>query len=183
MLFCFYNDSQQLVGRADGTSICPRNPIQEEGSYYKKGVEGDRKGVETPIAPEAPERSSSDWAEDWPPLTNPIYLSLIVKNTMLTVVHTLKPNSLTHSLQIHCIRLTSPRSHTSWACAENVTLQLASSMGRACALANVTVNHGGIKLPSVRVPRKDHFDGSAGYAKASSSFPRIHSYCHNSTFT
>ena len=43
MLFCLYNHSQQLEGRADGTSICPGNPIQEKGNYYKKGVEGDRK--------------------------------------------------------------------------------------------------------------------------------------------
>ena len=34
---------------------------------------------------------------------------------MLIVVHTLKPNSLTHSLQIHCTQLTSLRSHTFWA--------------------------------------------------------------------
>ena len=34
---------------------------------------------------------------------------------MLIVVHALKPNSLTHSLQIYCTGLTGPRSHTSWA--------------------------------------------------------------------
>ena len=34
---------------------------------------------------------------------------------MLTVVHTLKPNSLAHSLQIHCTGLTGQRSHTFWA--------------------------------------------------------------------
>ena len=44
MLFCLYNHSQQLEGKADGTSTYPRNPIQEEGNYYKKGVEGDRRG-------------------------------------------------------------------------------------------------------------------------------------------
>ena len=36
-------------------------------------------------------------------------------NTILTVIHALKPSSLTNSLQIHCIGLTSPRSHTPWA--------------------------------------------------------------------
>ena len=36
-------------------------------------------------------------------------------NTILTVIHSLKPSSLTHSLQIYCIGLTGPRSHTSWA--------------------------------------------------------------------
>jgi len=43
MLFCLYNHSQQLEGRADGTNTYPGNPIQEKGNY-KKGVEGDRKG-------------------------------------------------------------------------------------------------------------------------------------------
>ena len=37
MLFCFYNHSQQLEGRADKTGISTRNPIQEEENYYKKG--------------------------------------------------------------------------------------------------------------------------------------------------
>ena len=35
---CPYNHSQQLEGRADGTSTYPRGPIQEEENYYKKGV-------------------------------------------------------------------------------------------------------------------------------------------------
>ena len=43
MLFCLYNHSQQLKGRADGISTYLRNPIQEEEKDYKKGVEGDRK--------------------------------------------------------------------------------------------------------------------------------------------
>ena len=30
--FCPYNHSQQLEGRADGTSTYPRDPIQEEGN-------------------------------------------------------------------------------------------------------------------------------------------------------
>ena len=33
----------------------------------------------------------------------------------MIVVHTLKPSSLAHSLQTHCIGLTSLRSHASWA--------------------------------------------------------------------
>ena len=37
MLFCLYNHSQQLKGRADGISTYLRNPIQEEENYYKKG--------------------------------------------------------------------------------------------------------------------------------------------------
>ena len=34
---------------------------------------------------------------------------------MMVIVHTLKPSSLAHSLQIHCIGLTGLRSHASWA--------------------------------------------------------------------
>ena len=59
-------------------------------------------------------KSSSDRADDQSSLVNSAHPSLIVKNTVLTVVHTLKPSFLTHSLQIYCIRLTSPRSHTPW---------------------------------------------------------------------
>ena len=33
---CPYNHSQQLEGRADGTSTYPKGPTQEEGNYYKK---------------------------------------------------------------------------------------------------------------------------------------------------
>ena len=35
-------------------------------------------------------------------------------NTILTVIHALKLNSLTHSLQIYCTGLTDLRSHTPW---------------------------------------------------------------------
>ena len=49
ILFCLYNHFQQLEGRVDERSTYPRDPIQEEGNDYKKGVEGDRKGgAETP---------------------------------------------------------------------------------------------------------------------------------------
>ena len=50
ILFYLYNHSQQLERRADGTSTYPKNPIQEEGNYYKKGVKGDRKvGLRPPL--------------------------------------------------------------------------------------------------------------------------------------
>ena len=53
ILFCLYNHSQQLEGRVDGTSTYPRDPIQEEGNDYKKGVEGTRKGgAENPPPPQ-----------------------------------------------------------------------------------------------------------------------------------
>ena len=41
---CPYNHSQQLEGRADGTSTYPRDPIQEEGNHYKKGSKVRQKG-------------------------------------------------------------------------------------------------------------------------------------------
>ena len=108
-------------GEGCGTSTYPRNPIQEEGNYYIKGVEGDRKReLRTPNAPKAPEKSSSDRAKDQSSLVNSVHLSLIVKNIVLTAVHTLKPSSLAYSLQIHCTELTGLRSHASWAWAEKL---------------------------------------------------------------
>ena len=61
------------------------------------------------------EQSSSDCAENKLSLINSIHLCLIVVNTILTVIYTLKPSSLTHSLQIYCTRFIGPRSHTPWA--------------------------------------------------------------------
>ena len=58
MLFCLYNHSQQLKGRADGISTYLRNPIQEEEKDYKKGVEGDRqRGLRPPDTPKAPKKA------------------------------------------------------------------------------------------------------------------------------
>ena len=49
ILLYSYNNSQQLEEMADGTSTCPKDPIQEEGNYYKKGVKRDRRaGAEIP---------------------------------------------------------------------------------------------------------------------------------------
>ena len=118
MLFYFYNHSQQLERRADGTSTCLGNSIQEEENYYKKGVERYRKGGLNPYHTRGSRKSSSNRVEDQSSLVNSAHLSLIVKNTVLTVVYTLKPSSLTHSLQIHCTELTGLRSYTSWAWAE-----------------------------------------------------------------
>ena len=61
------------------------------------------------------EQSSSDCVENKLSLINSIHLCLIVVNTILTVIHALKPSSLTHSLQIYYTGLTGPRSHTPWA--------------------------------------------------------------------
>ena len=115
ILFCLYNHSQQLEERADGTSISTRNPIQEERKYYKRGWrETEKRGGWNPYHTRGTRKSSLNRAEDQPSLINPVHLSLIVKNTVLTVVYILKPSFLTHSLQIHCTRLTGLRFHTSW---------------------------------------------------------------------
>ena len=115
ILFCLYNHSQQLEGKTDGTGTYPRDPIQEEGNYYKKGVEENRKGgAETTQHTKVTRKSSSDRAEDQSSLVNSVHLSLIMKNTVLTVVHILKPSSLACSLQIHYTRLIGLRSHASW---------------------------------------------------------------------
>ena len=58
------------------------------------------------------EQSFSDCAENKFSLINSIHLYLIVVNTILTVIHALKPSSLIHSLQIYYTGLTGPRSHT-----------------------------------------------------------------------
>ena len=114
VFFCFYNHSQQLEGRVDGTNTCPGNSIQEERNYYKKGVKGDRKGGWNPYHTRGSRKSSSNRAEDQSSLVNSVHLNLIMENTVLTIVHTLKPSSLTHSLQIHCTGLIGRRSHASW---------------------------------------------------------------------
>ena len=52
------------------------------------------------------EKGSPNRDEDQSSLMNPVRLNLMVKSTTMTVVHTLKPSSLAHSLQIHCTGLT-----------------------------------------------------------------------------
>jgi len=60
-----YNHSQLLEEMADGTSTCPRDPIQEERNYYKKGVKRDRRAGQRPPQPtKSTRKSSSDRAED-----------------------------------------------------------------------------------------------------------------------
>ena len=36
MLFCLYNHSQQLEGKADGTSTYPRNPLKRKETNIKR---------------------------------------------------------------------------------------------------------------------------------------------------
>ena len=118
LLFTFTTTPNNLGERADGTSISTRNLIHGEGNYYKRGRREAEKGGWNPYHRGGTRESFSDRAEDRPPLINSVYLSLVMKSTVLTVVYTLKLTSLTHSLQIYCTGHTSLRSHTSWAWVE-----------------------------------------------------------------
>ena len=53
---------------------------------------------------------------------------------------------------------------------KNVTLQLAPFVGRACALASATANHGGVKLLPIGVHQEDRCGGGTSYTKASPYF-------------
>ena len=127
MLFSLYNHSQQLWRGADGTSISTMNlnlHVDVGGrreASIKWGAGGNLKGagLVTTTTGEVLEKSSSNCAEDQPSLINSVYLCLIVMNTILIVTHALRSSFSTHSLQIYCTGLTSPRSHTSWAWTAN----------------------------------------------------------------
>ena len=93
-------------------------PFRRKETTIKREWREIERGAETPQHTRGTRKSSSDRAEDQSSLVNSVHLSLIVKNTVLTVVHTLRPNSSTHSLQIHCNGLTGLRSHASWAWVE-----------------------------------------------------------------
>ena len=80
------------------------------------------------------EQNSSDYAEDKLSLINSVHLCLIVMNTILTVIHALKPSFLTHSLQIYCIGLTGPRSHTPWTWAAKRVPTITIVFKYACSL-------------------------------------------------
>ena len=150
-----YNHSQQLEVGTDGTSTYPRDPIQKEENNYKKGGKEKQRGrISVKIGL---------WGIPWWSLfthqsltLRPTFYKFIVPGSQVQ-----DPIHLGLGLQ-------------------NVTLQLAPSVGRACALVDATVNHGRIKLLSVRVPREDHFGSGTCYTKASPFFPRTHSCCHNS---
>ena len=75
-------------------------------------------GLRPPHHTRGSKKSSLDCDEDQSSLENLAHLNLIVKNTVLTIVHILKSSSLIHSLQIHCTGLIGLRSHASWAWAE-----------------------------------------------------------------
>ena len=64
ILLCPHNHSQQLEGRVDGTSTYPRDPIQEEENYYKKGVKRDSGGPKTPQHVKGTRKGSWNYADD-----------------------------------------------------------------------------------------------------------------------
>ena len=93
-------------------------PFRRKETTIKREWRETERGAETPQHTKGTRKNSSDRTEDQSSLVNSVHLSLIMKNTVLTVVHTLRPNSSIHSLQIHCNGLTGVRSHTSWVWAE-----------------------------------------------------------------
>ena len=90
ILFCLYNHSHQLEGRADGTSIYPRDPIRKETTIKREWKETGEAGWRPPQHTRGTRKSSLNHAEDQSSLVNSVHLSLIVKNTVLTVVHIAK---------------------------------------------------------------------------------------------
>ena len=121
MLFSLYNHSQRLWGGADGTSINTMNlnlHVDVGGrreASIKWGMGGNLEDSENHYHSTRTRKSSSDCAKDQPSLINSVHLCLIVINIILTVIHALKPSSLTHFLQIYCTGFTGLRSHISWA--------------------------------------------------------------------
>ena len=95
-------------------------PFRRKETTIKREWRDTKSGAKAPPPPthRGTRKSSSNRAEDQSSLVNSVHLSLIVKNTVLTVVHTLKPSSLAHPLQIHCTGLTGLKSHASWVQAE-----------------------------------------------------------------
>ena len=74
ILFCLYNHSQQLEGRANGTGTYPKDPIQKEGNYYKKGGEKERKVGQRPPQQQTRgiRKSSPNRTEDQSSLVNSV---------------------------------------------------------------------------------------------------------------
>ena len=90
-------------------------PWREDSGINREGIVAISRTPVTILIQYLLEQRSSDCAENKLSLINSIHLCLIVVNTILTVIHALKPSSLTHFLQIYCTGLTGPRSHTPWA--------------------------------------------------------------------
>ena len=82
----------------------------KEITVKREQRETERGGSQTPHHIRGTRKSSPDRAEKQSPL-----VTRFMKNTVITVVHTLKPSSLAYSLQVHCTGLTDLRSQVSWA--------------------------------------------------------------------
>ena len=66
---------------------------------------------------------------------------------------------------------------------ENVSLQLAPSVGRACVLASATTNHDEVELLPPGVHQKDRHGGGTSCTKASPLLPQTHRRCRHSAST
>ena len=85
----------------------------------------------------------------------------------MIVVHTLKPSSLAHSLQIYCIGLTGLRSHAFWAWPEKRDPTIGAVCGESLCVSSAMANHGGIKLLPVGVHQEDRCGDGTNCTKAS----------------
>ena len=94
-------------------------PWREDSGINREGIVAISRTPVTILIQYLLEQRSSDCAENKLSLINSIHLCLIVVNTILTVIHALKPSFLTHSLQIYCIGLIGPRPYIIWACTAN----------------------------------------------------------------
>ena len=101
-----------------GQVLTLETPFSRKETTIKRGGGRQTKGAEIPQHTKGTRKNSSDRTEDQSSLVNSVHLSLIVKNTVLTVVPTLKRSCMAHTLQIHCTELTGRSSHASWAYVE-----------------------------------------------------------------
>ena len=97
---------------------------------------------------------------------------------MIIVVHTPKPSSLAHSLQIHCTGLAGLRPHASWAGPEKSDPTIGAVCGGACALANIMVSHS--QAPINKNPWRGPFWQWCELRKSPPSFPGTHCHYHSS---
>ena len=79
-------------------------PFKRKETTIKREWRETKRAGQTPLPQQqtrGTRKSSSFHVEDQTFLENSVHLNLIMRNTVITIVHTLKPNSLAHSLQIH----------------------------------------------------------------------------------
>ena len=115
-------------------------------------------------------KSFSDCVEDQLSLVNSVHLCLTVMNTILTVIHALRPSSSTHSLQIYCTALTGPRSHTSWAWAEKHNPTIGAIYGKSLCVSECNGQSWWDQTPISKSPSRRPF---WRWCKLHESFPII----------